>query len=141
MTPWLFKGEEYDPVELDPKKVYGFVYLIEDLDSGKKYIGKKVMFFKGYRTKNKKRKRVLVESDWREYFGSNDELQKRVEKLGPEKFRRTILHLCVNKAACSYLEMYEQVVRHAILDENYYNGQIRVRVSRGQLASLKGYSF
>ena len=140
---WLHENKNYDPKleDLDSKVVYGFVYLIEDIENGRLYIGKKVMFYKGFRMKNKKKKRVLVESDWRTYHGSNKELSARVEELGPDKFKRTILHLCQNKAACSYLEMYEQVVRKVILDERYYNQLIRCRVTGRQLKCLNDYVF
>ena len=138
---WLYRDEPYDPVEVDPKKVYAFVYEIEDLDTGRLYIGKKVMFFKGFKSVNKKRKRVLKESDWREYYGSSDVLGEQVEKRGKDRFKRTILHFCPNKATANYLEAMEQFSRKAILDERYYNEQIRVRVTRNQLKALKDLKF
>jgi hypothetical protein len=139
---WLYRNAPYNPTEedLDPKKVYAFVYLIEDLDTDRKYIGKKVMFFKGYKSVKKKRKRTLKESDWRDYYGSSDILNEEVAKRGKDRFRRTILHLCPNKATANYLEAMEQFARNAILDTRYYNEQIRVRVSRGQLRALKDIS-
>ena len=96
-----------------------------------------VMFFKGFKTVKKKRKRTLKESDWREYYGSSDILNEEVTKRGPERFKRTILHFCPNKATANYLEAMEQFKANAILDERYYNEQIRVRVSRNQLKALK----
>ena len=66
--------------------------LIEDLDTGRLYIGKKVMFFKGFKSVKKKRKRILKESDWREYYGSSDVLNEEVAKRGADRFKRTILH-------------------------------------------------
>ena len=137
---WLYRDEPYDPAEVDPKKVYAFVYQIEDLDTGRLYIGKKVMFFKGFKMVKKKRKRTLKESDWREYYGSSDALNEEVAKRGAYRFKRTILHFCPNKAVANYLEAMEQFKFNAILDDRYYNEQIRVRVTRSQLKALKDSS-
>ena len=139
----MYLNEIYDPKpsEMAPEKVYGIVYLIENIENGRLYVGKKVLWFRGYKSvklKNgkKKRKKILVESDWREYYGSNNELKKDIEKFGKDKFKRTILHTCISKGVCSYLEMKEQVERGAIIDELYYNEQIRCRVHRSHLKSL-----
>jgi hypothetical protein len=134
---WLYHDSPFEPTELDPKKIYGFVYLIENLVNGRKYVGKKLFFFKGFKTVKKKKKRILVESDWKTYYGSSNALQKDLDELGKENFRRVILHLCTSKSECSYLEMKEQVERNAILSDGYYNDQIRVRVTRVQLTKYR----
>ena len=134
---WLYHDSPFAPVELDPKKIYGFVYLIENLANGRKYVGKKLFFFKGFKTVKKKKKRILVESDWKTYYGSSNALQKDLDELGKGNFRRVILHLCTSKSECSYLEMYEQITRKAILLDEYYNDQIRVRVTRNQLTKYR----
>jgi len=134
---WLYHDSLFEPAELDPKKIYGFVYLIENLVNGRRYVGKKLFFFKGFKTVKKKKKRILVESDWKTYYGSSNALQKDLDELGKENFRRVILHLCTSKSECSYLEMKEQVERNAILSDGYYNDQIRVRVTRVQLTKYR----
>ena len=134
---WLHHDSPFEPIELDPKKIYGFVYLIENLVNGRKYVGKKLFFFKGFKTVKKKKKRILVESDWKTYYGSSNALQKDINEIGKINFRRTILHLCTSKSECSYLEMKEQVERNAILSDGYYNDQIRVRVTRVQLTKYR----
>jgi hypothetical protein len=134
---WLYHDSPFEPIELDPKKIYGFVYLIENLVNGRKYVGKKLFFFKGFKTVKKKKKRILVESDWKTYYGSSNALQKDINEIGKINFRRVILHLCTSKSECSYLEMKEQVERKAILSDEYYNDQIRVRVTRNQLTKYR----
>lgn len=134
---WLYHDSPFEPIELDPKKIYGFVYLIENLVNGRKYVGKKLFFFKGFKTVKKKKKRILVESDWKTYYGSSNALQKDLDEIGKINFRRIILHLCTSKSECSYLEMKEQVERNAILSDKYYNDQIRVRVTRVQLTKYR----
>jgi hypothetical protein len=134
---WLYHDSPFEPIELDPKKIYGFVYLIENLVNGRKYVGKKLFFFKGFKTVKKKKKRILVESDWKTYYGSSNALQKDINEIGKINFRRVILHLCTSKSECSYLEMKEQVERNAILSDGYYNDQVRVRVTRVQLTKYR----
>jgi len=118
-------------VEELPEDCIGFVYLITNLITGRKYIGKKLAQFK--RTKpplkgKKLKRRSTVESDWREYWGSSDKLQADVQTLGPEKFTREILYYCKSKAEMSYLEAREQFERKVLETDEYYNGIINVRV-------------
>ena len=134
---WHYCDSLFKPDKLDPKKIYGFVYLIENLVNGRKYIGKKLFFFKGFKTVKKKKKRILVESDWKTYYGSSNALQKDLDELGKENFRREILHICRSKSECSYLEAKEQFDRRCILDPMYYNDQIRLRCHRNHLAKLE----
>ena len=104
--------------------------------SGRKYIGKKLAKFAKttYKvvklkngTKKKKKIRSKVDSDWQEYYGSNDQLNKDVATLGKENFTREIIFYCKSKAECSYIEAREQF-RHQVLESaDYYNGQISVR--------------
>jgi hypothetical protein len=120
-----------------PEECVGFVYLITNLTNNRKYIGKKLAKFSKttYKTVklkngNKKKKRIKgkIESDWRDYYGSNIELNKDVERLGTENFTREILYYCQSKAECSYIEAREQF-RHRVLEsDDYYNGYIQVRV-------------
>jgi hypothetical protein len=120
-----------------PEECVGFVYLITNLTNNRKYIGKKLAKFSKttYKTVklkngNKKKKRIKgkIESDWRDYYGSNIELNKDVERLGTENFTREILFYCQSKAECSYIEAREQF-RHRVLEsDDYYNGHIQVRV-------------
>ena len=131
---WLYQNA---PVEALPEDCVGFVYLITNNLSGKKYIGKKLAKFAKtiYKvqklkngTKKKKKIRSKVDSDWREYYGSNDALKADVEKLGTENFTREILYYCKSKAECSYIEAREQFTHRVLESTDYYNGQISVRV-------------
>ena len=125
------------PVETLPDECVGFVYLITNNLSGRKYIGKKLAKFsktsvKVVKQKNgikkKKRIRTKIDSDWREYYGSSIDLAADILKLGTENFSREILYYCHSKAACSYIEAREQFNRKVLESDDYYNGQISVRV-------------
>lgn len=131
---WLFEGTE---VENLPEDCVGFVYQITNNITGRKYIGKKLAKFSKTTqktvklkngTKKKKKIRSKVDSDWREYHGSSDELLKDIEQLGAENFTREILYYCRSKAECSYIEAREQFSRRVLESKDYYNGQISVRV-------------
>ena len=124
-------------VEELPDDCVGFVYLITNNISGRKYIGKKLAKFAKttYKvvklkngTKKKKKIRGKIDSDWREYYGSSDQLTADVTKLGPENFTREILYYCQSKAECSYIEAREQFRRRVLESDDYYNGHIQVRV-------------
>jgi len=135
---WTYKDQLVTELSDD---CVGFVYLITNTVSGRKYIGKKLAKFARTRYKvvklkngNKKRKKIRdkVNSDWQEYYGSSNELTADIEKLGKENFKREILYYCHSKAECSYIEAREQF-RHRVLEsDNWYNGLIRVRVHRSQ---------
>jgi hypothetical protein len=116
---WQYNGEEFDET---PKNMEGFVYIITNLTNNKKYIGKKHFWT---RQKNKKTgRRKTEESDWRNYFGSCDELHEDIKKIGKEHFRREILYLCPHKKSMSYYETYEQFNRNVLMNEEYYNTNI-----------------
>ena len=131
---WQYQGTL---VETLPEDCVGFVYLITNNVSGRKYIGKKLAKFSKTSTKtvklkngNKKKKKIRtkVDSDWQTYYGSSPELTKDVEALGAENFTREILYFCKSKAECSYVEAREQFSRRVLESTDYYNGHIQVRV-------------
>jgi len=124
-------------VEELPEDCVGFVYNITNLISGRQYIGKKLSKFSktSYKTvtlkngtKKKKKIKSKIDSDWMTYYGSSIELNKDVESLGKDNFKREILYYCNSKALCSYIEAREQYSRKVLESDDYYNGQISVRV-------------
>jgi hypothetical protein len=125
---WTYNNEQFD---IAPEDYQGFVYKITELDTGKKYIGKK--FFWAPKTlpvtKTRKRKvKTRVESDWKTYYGSSKEVQERVKHNGESSYKREILHLCKTKGDCSYWELYEQMINHVLLSEDYYNEFVGAKI-------------
>ena len=134
-SPWIYNGK--DVIEI-PEGSYGFVYIITNLTNDRKYIGKKFFYTSKRKQVNKVRKRFKVDSDWKDYWSSSDELKADVEKLGKSNFKREIIHFCETKGVTNYLEAKEQFQR-AVLEnkEEWYNTWIMVRVSRSHLNKLK----
>jgi len=131
---WTYQGQI---VESLPDDCVGYVYMITNTLSGKKYIGKKLAKFSKttYKTvklkngtKKKKKIRSKIDSDWREYYGSNDALNADIKSLGTANFTREILFYCKSKAECSYIEAREQFTHRVLESDEYYNGHIQVRV-------------
>ena len=128
MEPWYYNDKQVDEL---PEGTVGFVYLITNLTNDRKYIGKKLASFRKTKPPLKGRKnkrRTTVESDWRTYFGSSDELNIDVEQLGTDNFKREILFYCTSKSQLSYVEAREQFNHKVLESDEYYNGHIRVRV-------------
>lgn len=134
---WTYKGKEVS--DEDVEGYVAFVYKITNLETGRKYIGKKNLFFtRSKKVKGKsRRKRERKVSDWRVYWGSNDSLIDDVADLGEDKFKREILHFCKTKGTANYLEMKEQIINEVLENDGWYNDQIRVRVHRSHLKDLK----
>ena len=125
---WLYKNKEV--IEI-PEDIIGFVYLITNTTNNRKYIGKKLTQFRRSKKPLKGRtnkRRYTVESDWKDYYGSSDELSADVEQLGKDKFKREILFWCKNKSELSYIEAREQFTHKVLESKDWYNGHIRVRV-------------
>lgn len=128
---WYYEGNEFNDT---PQQYQGFVYIITELDTGMKYLGKK--FFWSPKvlpvTKTRKKKtRTRVESDWRDYFGSSKEVQMLVEQKGRCNYRREIVKLCKTKGECSYWEAKLQFEYDVLLKpEQFYNSFIGCKIHR-----------
>ena len=131
---WLYNNQL---VEILPEDCVGFVYLITNITTDRKYIGKKLAKFSKTTqrtvklkngTKKKKKIRTKVDSDWQDYYGSSPELSRDVESQGKDNFKREILYYCKSKSECSYIEAREQFSRRVLESQDWYNGHIQVRV-------------
>ena len=135
---WYYKGKEFTSDDIGSH--IGFVYIITDLSNGKKYVGKKKFISKTKRPplKGKTRKRTVIkESDWMDYYGSSEEVKSLVEQHGPEAFKREILHLCDTLGEMSYLELDEQMKREVLLTDDYYNEFVGVKIHSSHVKNLR----
>lgn len=138
---WIYQGKEV--TEEDTLNKFGFVYIITRLANGdlpeRYYIGKKQLISNRKKKLTKKElaaapvkpgrkpthKRVISESDWINYWGSDDELKKEVKELGEDAFIRTILRFCTSKKQLSYYEEKEQFIQEVLeKSELFYNKNI-----------------
>lgn len=128
-NPWYYQNEVFEPDEDFLKGLVGFVYCMTNLDENKKYIGKKLFWSSKILpiTKTRKRrKRIKVESDWKNYYGSSQAVMALVERN--VHFRRDIIHLCRTKGECSYYEAKEQFAQDVLLRDDYYNDFIGCKI-------------
>ena len=125
---WYYNEEAFDET---PEEYQGFVYMITELDTRKKYIGKKFFWKPKILPKTKTRKRRVktrVESDWRKYYGSSAEVKSLVEEKGVDNYRRDVLYLCRTKGECSYYEAKLQFQYDVLLSDDYYNEFIGCKI-------------
>lgn len=149
---WLFENREIKSIEDLPKDTFGFIYEVEHIPTGKKYLGKKVLYFKrnvklgkkeyqllqeerkskGIGGRTPQKKETVKESDWKTYVGSNTEIKellKQGEGLGD--FNRTVLKCVSNKKMLTYFEnkfLFSQGVIEP--NSNYINDNIEGRYYR-----------
>ncbi len=112
---WKYRGKIINSIEdikgLNlPFVVIGFVYEVQYNPTGEKYVGKKVLSFnrKLPPLKGKKRpRRVVKESDWKSYCGSNK-----------------ILQFCSSKKQLTFYETLWQFNKKVLEDAKYLNENI-----------------
>ena len=122
----MYRGKPFTSEKI--KDNYGFLYLIENKLTGRKYIGRKY-FIQKRKPKGGKR-RVTSESDWKKYYGSSDELKADVKQHGAENFSRKMLSLHKTVGKTNFAET-EALFKYKVLTEKmkdgtplYYNNQI-----------------
>ena len=129
--PWIYKGQEFIEV---PKGIEGFVYLLTDTITGKKYIGKKSFWSVSTVVVNGRKKNTKRESEWKKYYSSNLEIIALTKGGNGARFTREILHLCKTKGTATYLEAKEIFVRGAFeKPDEYMNYFLELRVNAGHL--------
>jgi hypothetical protein len=116
-----------------PDNAYGFIYVITNIITNKKYVGKKQMIsnIKRKPLKGKSRpRRCVIESKWKTYTSSSKELNNDIIKLGISNFKFEIIKFCFNKSQMAYYEAKEQFDREVLIKEDYYNGIINLRLGK-----------
>ena len=140
LNPWLWNS---NPIDKIPEPHETFVYLFTNKINGKQYIGFKTAVSVSTRSVKGKKKRTKVESDWKTYFSSSQELLKDVGKYGTGAFIREIVALTVNKSIGKYYEAYYQFTKGAIAEnsDRYYNGIVNLRINQNGLKKVKDVVF
>lgn len=137
-NPWLYQGVPFDDSQVGSN--IGFVYLITDLTTSKRYIGKKIFNLRVVKKplKGKTRRRISQKSSgWQDYYGSNETLKNLVAAGNKNDYKREILHLCISKSAMSYLETKEILTRDVLISDGWYNDWVSCKMARGQLNGFR----
>jgi len=128
---WIYENKELDTM---PNDSLGFVYKITNLLNGKQYIGKKLFTAAKRKQVKKKSKKYRIESNWKQYYGSNKELLADVELQGTDNFIREILYLCNTRGQCSYYEAKTQFELGVLENrDKFYNEWISCKIHRKHL--------
>ena len=125
-----YKGKKEDI----PENFFGFIYVITNTATGKKYIGKKQAqkIAKLPPLKGKTRKRhVVKETDWKTYTSSSDKVNHDLIEYGKDKFLFEIVRFCNSKSELAYYEAKLQFDNDVLLNEDkFYNGIINLRLGK-----------
>ena len=130
---WLYKNKEINEISDLPNNAFGFIYQTTHLPTNKKYIGKKSLMYNLKKKLGKKEKalwegkgrppmykRVLKESDWKNYYGSHSFIKEANE----EDLKREILKITYHKKELTYLECKYQFTLGVLESRSYLNDNI-----------------
>jgi hypothetical protein len=130
---WLYKDQVIKEISDFPENTYGFIYKITRISDGKFYVGRKNLYSERTKLLTKKelsehtgkgkkpaKKKVVSESDWQAYYGSNSTLKADVKEIGKEGFKREILHICTHKKQMTYQELRHQILEGCLESTGSY---------------------
>lgn len=144
-STWLYESLPVVSISSMPENTYGFIYEVEHIPTGKKYLGKKVLYFvrnkklgkkelvalkeerkaKGIGGRVPSKKKVVKESDWKTYYGSQKEIVELVKKGKPTDFKRNILKYVKDKKQLTYFECKYLFINEVLeYRNNYINDNI-----------------
>tara|TARA_B110000285_G_C15099074_1_gene603884 strand:- start:1139 stop:1585 length:447 start_codon:yes stop_codon:yes gene_type:complete len=136
---WTYNQKPVENISDFPNLTYGFVYKITHKETGKSYIGKKILQFtrkvklgkkelkllEGGKGRRQVFKVVVKESDWASYWGSNKYLKDLYQTEPKENFERDILIAASSKKQLTYYEVKYQMI-YQVLEkpEEFFNDNI-----------------
>lgn len=107
----------------------GFIYKITNKITGDFYIGKKNL--KCYRTI--KGKKVIKESNWRNYWGSNKSFLSEIKVNGEENYKREIIMTCSKPQQLTYYEIEHIILSNWLKNDKSKNDNILGKFYRGKI--------
>ena len=137
---WWYEGKIVTDISDMPENTYGFIYEVVHKPTGRKYIGKKVLYFernvkigkketealrierrlKGIGGRVPAKKKVIKESDWKDYYGSHKDILDIVKAGNHLEFDRKILTFVPNKKLLTYYECKYLFINEVLEDRNNY---------------------
>ena len=138
---WLYKGSEINQLtDMPEPQPFGFIYEVTHLPTGRKYLGKKQLISVQNKPLGKKelalltdkraskKKKVIKESDWKTYYGSNPEIKQLIKEGKQSEFSREILIFVSSKKLLTYYENKFLFINEVIEPHtNYINDNIEGR--------------
>ena len=131
-NPWLYQGTAFTSNDIND--FFGFVYRITNLQNGKVYIGRK--YFVQKRKPKGGKRRVTSESNWKKYYGSSDELNEEIKRVGKNTFKREIISLHKTLGQVNYEETRQLFLNNVLTEADsdgtpkFYNSNILGRYMR-----------
>ena len=125
-NPWIYEGKPFTSDDIGD--FFGYVYVITNKSTGKKYIGRK--YFVQKRKPKGGKRRVTSESDWKKYYGSSPELKADISRYGKDNFSREILSLHETLGKVNYEETKQLFLNDVLMESlddgtpMYYNSNI-----------------
>lgn len=123
MPSWIYDGRIVNEISDMPEGTFGFIYEVTHTPTGRKYIGKKVLYFN--RTLpplagQKRKRKVVKESDWKTYYGSHQEIVELIKEGKQEEFTKQILCFVPSKKLLTYYETKYLFIREVLEYRNNY---------------------
>ena len=136
---WSYQGRVITSIEDMPEGTYGFIYEVIYKPTDTRYIGKKVLYFernkrlgkkalealkeeraeKGLRGRVPLKQKIVTESDWISYFGSQKEiLALSKEDNTGKNWEKRILQFVSSKKLLTYYET-KYLFKNGILEDKY----------------------
>jgi hypothetical protein len=136
---WTYQGRVITSIKDMPEGTYGFIYEVIYKPTDVRYIGKKVLYFernkklgkkalkvlqeerseKGLRGRTPLKQKVITESDWMDYFGSQKEiLALSKEDNTGKNWEKRILQFVPTKKLLTYYET-KYLFKNGILEDKY----------------------
>ena len=119
---WTFRDDKTRVPQ--PEEYFGFVYIITNKKTQRKYIGCKQYWQMRHRKRYKP-------SNWKVYTSSSKELCEDIDKIGKRNFKFEIIQEYETKRGLHYYEQYYQMKYHvltAVLEgtdqREYYNKNV-----------------
>ena len=140
---WIYQGRVITSIKDMPEGTYGFIYEVRYKPTDVRYIGKKSLYFNRNKKLGKKalgilkeerakqglrgriplKQKVVTESDWKNYFGSQKEIValSKIDNAG-RNWEKRILEFVPNKKLLTYYETKYLFLNDVL--ENKYSAHI-----------------
>lgn len=137
---WLYQDKEIKELTDMPENIFGFIYEVTHLPTGRKYLGRKQLISVQKKALGKKelalqtdkrlskKKTVTKETDWKTYYGSHPEIKQMIKDKKQLEFTREILIFVNSKKQLTYYEDKYLYTRGVIEPgSTYFNDNISGR--------------